>query len=385
MQYRKFGRHDIQVSALGFGMMRLPVLDNDPAKIDEAKVAEMVRYAVEHGVNYVDTAFNYHRGQSEIVVGKVLKDGLRDKVYLATKCPVWQVTSRADFDTFLNTQLEKLQTDHIDMYLLHGLNKSRWPGLVEAQVFDFLDKAKSDGRIRFAGYSFHDDLATFKTIADSYGWDFCQIQYNFMDERFQAGTEGLRYAHGKGMAVVIMEPLRGGRLVKNVPPEVQAVWDSASVRRTPAEWGLRWIWNHHEVSVVLSGMGAMEQVIENIRTAETALPGSLAAAELELFDKVREAYRKRVKIPCTKCEYCQPCPQGVKIPDLFEQYNTAWMYGALDELARFYARMRTEPGNVGNCADCGTCEEKCPQALPIRDLLREIDRDLTSRAPKPQT
>jgi hypothetical protein len=379
MQYRKFGRSGVEVSGLGFGMMRLPILDGDSAKIDEEKTAEMVHYAVGQGVNYIDTAYSYHREQSEIVVGKVLKQGLRERVYLATKCPVWQVKSRADFDSLLDTQLKKIQSDHIDMYLLHGLNKDRWPTLVDANVFGFLDKAKLDGRIRFAGYSFHDDVATFKTIVESYGWDFCQIQFNYMDEHFQAGVEGLRYASRKGMAVVVMEPLRGGRLVKNVPPAVQAVWDTASVKRSPAEWGLRWVWNHPEVSVVLSGMGAMEQVKENIRTAQTAFPNSLTAEELTLFDKVREAYRSRVKIPCTKCEYCQPCPQGIKIPDLFEYYNNAHMYNSVADLARHYDRLKSEAGDIASCAGCGSCEEKCPQNLPVRQLLKELHAELTRK------
>lgn len=372
MQYRKFGSLDFKVSALGFGMMRLPVIDGDYGKIDVEKTAEMVRFAVESGVNYIDTAYNYHREQSEVVVGEILKDGLRNKVYLATKCPTWLVNERSDFDKYLDIQLERLQTDHIDMYLMHSLNKKRWPVLVDADVFDFLTAAKKDGRIRNAGFSFHDELAVFKPIVDSYEWDFCQIQLNFMDEYFQAGIEGLKYANAKGLAVVIMEPLRGGRLVKKVPQEVKAIYESAETKRTPADWGLRWVWNHPEVSVVLSGMGQMKEVQENVRTAETALPNSLTEQELEMFEKVKEAYRRRLKVDCTQCEYCMPCPQGIRIPGIFEAYNDASMYGTLEDFPRGYERMKEHLGDPAACVECGNCEQACPQGLPIRGHLKEI-------------
>ena len=380
MQRRKFGRHDIQASALGFGTMRLPVFDNDSAKIDEGKTSEMLHYAVENGVNYVDSAYNYHREQSEIVVGKVLKQGLRDKVYLATKCPSWLIKTYDDFDPLLNRQLEKLQTDHIDMYLLHSLSKDRWPTLVQAEAFKFMQKAKADGRIRFAGFSFHDDFETFKTIVDAHDWDFCQIQYNYMDENFQAGTKGLKYAADKGLAVVVMEPLRGGSLVKSVPPEVQAIWDKAPVKRTRPEWGLRWVWNHPEVSLLLSGMGAMEQVKENIRTAGEATANSLTAEELALYDEVKQRYRSRTKADCTKCEYCQPCPQGIVIPEWFEAYNGAYMFNNVGRIKNMYERVKEEWGDPETCVECAKCEDACPQRLPVRELLKQLRAD--AAAPK---
>ncbi|MGI6633259.1 MAG: aldo/keto reductase [Bacillota bacterium] len=372
MQYRKFGSTSDRVSALGFGMMRLPVVDGDPAKIDEEKTAEMVNYAIDHGVNYIDTAYNYHREQSEVVVGKVLKGGTRDKVYLATKCPTWLVTTRDDFDKYLDIQLERLRTDHIDMYLLHALNSKRWPVLLEAKVFDFLEAAKADGRIKNAGFSFHDEFPAFKTIVDSYDWDFCQIQFNLVDEYFQAGLAGLKYAGAKGMAVVIMEPLRGGKLVRKVPADVQAIYDSSSVKRTPADWALRWVWNHPEVSLLLSGMGEMREVMENIRTAETALPNSLTGADLAMLDQVKSAYRSRTRVSCTQCEYCMPCPQGIHIPDLFEVYNSAHIFGTVEDLPKSFERMKESLGDPANCVDCGNCEQACPQRLPIRKHLKEL-------------
>lgn len=372
MQYRKFGRHNVEVSQLGFGMMRLPIIDGDAAKIDEEKTREMVRYAVEHGVNYIDTAWPYHREQSELAVGRILKDGLRDKVYLATKNPVWLVNSRADFDKYLGEQLKKLQTDHIDMYLLHALSEERWPKMLEYGFADFLDKAKADGRIRFAGFSFHDDLPLFKKIVDAYDWDFCQIQYNFMDEDYQAGTEGLQYAAAKGMAVVVMEPLRGGRLVKNVHPDIQALWDHTGTQRKPADWALRWVWNHPEVTLLLSGMGEPEQMVENVATADVATANGLTAGEIKAFEDIKEFYRSRTMVPCTACDYCQPCPQKIVIPQLFGAWNDAEMYGLRADMAKNYGRMKENNGDPETCAECGQCEEACPQHLPIRKHLKEL-------------
>lgn len=372
MQYRQFGTTDARVSALGFGMMRLPVHDNDPAKIDEEKTAEMVHYAIEHGVNYFDTAYPYHREQSEVVLGKVLQGGYRERVYVATKCPTWMLETRDDYDRFLDIQLKRLQTDHIDMYLMHAIGKERWQIMRKTGFDRFLDAAKADGRITYAGFSFHDDLAMFKEAVDAYPWNHCQIQYNYMDENYQAGTEGLRYAHGKGLAVIVMEPLRGGRLAQRGPDEISRFWDSAPVKRSPAEWGLRWVWNHPEVSVVLSGMGEMSQVVENINAAETALPGSLTAPELNVIESVRDSYLKRVKVGCTGCEYCLPCPQGIKIPEWFDAYNRASMYDALKEFPQKYEGYKANSGDLEACVSCGLCEDQCPQNLTIRHYLKEI-------------
>jgi len=374
MQYREFGKLDWKVSALGFGAMRLPVTDRDPTSVDQAESIRMMRYAIDHGVNYVDTAYSYHGGQGERVVGRALQDGYRAKVRLATKLPSWLVQSLADCDHYLNEQLERLQTEKVDFYLLHGLNKENWPKLRDLNVLRWAEGALSDGRIGYLGFSFHDDFEVFKEIIDaSDNWSFCQIQFNFMDVDYQAGIRGLRYAAGKGLAVVIMEPLRGGQLSKEPPQPVARLWVSAQQRRTPAEWGLRWVWNHPEVSVVLSGMSAMQHVVENVASAERSGPNTLTADELALIERVRETYHKLSPVPCTGCRYCMPCPNGVEIPRIFELYNEAVMYND-PRTARFRYRGPNglkEEQRADQCLDCGECVEACPQQIPVAEWLEK--------------
>ena len=257
MLYRRMNNVVSDLSILGFGCMRLPVTKG--GDIDEKQATKMLRYAIDHGVNYVDTAYPYHKGESEPFLGRALQDGYREKVFLATKLPSWLIKSRADMDHYLDEQLKRLQTDHIDFYLVHGLMKPFWENLWSLGITDFLDDAIADGRIKYAGFSFHDELALFKEIVDAYHWTFCQIQYNFTDEQNQAGTEGLRYAADRGLGIVVMEPLRGGMLTKEIPA-INKIWEKAVVRRSLSEWALRWVWNHPEVTVVLSGMSSLEQV-----------------------------------------------------------------------------------------------------------------------------
>ena len=370
MKYRKFGSLDWQVSVLGFGAMRLPVIGNDSSRIDEPNAIEMIRYAIDQGVNYIDTAYTYHEKQGEIVVGKALQDGYREKVKLATKLPSWLAEKPADFDRYLDEQLEKLQTDHVDFYLLHALNTTYWPKLRDWEVLDWAEGAIADGRIRYLGFSFHDDIEVFKDIVDSYDrWTFCQIQYNFMDIEYQAGAEGLQYAADKGLAVVIMEPLRGGQLTAKVPPSIAELWDSAVVRRTPADWALQWVWNHAEASVLLSGMSTMQHVIENLASGDHSGADILSEAELILIDKVREEFRRLAPVPCTKCKYCLPCPNGVEIADILEYYNDAIIYDN-PRAPRFLYRNLSKDKQADNCVECFECEEKCPQGIPISEYLK---------------
>jgi len=381
MLYRKVPQNGDELSILGFGCMRLPVKED--GTIDEERATRQVRYAVDHGINYVDTAWPYHMGESEPFLGRALADGYREKVRLATKLPSWLVESREDMDRLLNTQLKRLNTDHIDYYLLHGLAGEVWNKLELLGVIDFLNKAKDDIRITNAGFSFHGPIGDFKRIVDAYPWTFCQIQYNFMDERNQAGTEGLKYAASKGLGVIVMEPLLGGNLASPVPAEVKDIWDEAKMKRTPAEWALRWVWNHPEVTVVLSGMNEESHIEENLKIASEAYPNSLTDAEMQLVNRVEQKYRQLMKIGCTGCRYCMPCPSGVNIPECFEIYNNLHMFGNV-EGARFKYAVRmsgvftnTEPGGFASqCIECGQCMEKCPQSLKIPDLLKAVAEEL---------
>lgn len=371
MNYRNFPKSEEKISILGFGCMRLPLLSESPQDIDIALAKEMVRNAIDCGVNYIDTAYPYHGGKSESFVADVLKDGYREKVYLATKLPSWLVKSQEDMDRLLAEQLKNLETSYIDYYLLHALDKKRWTLLKEYGVFNFIQKALADGKIRKIGFSFHDDLATFKSIIDDYSWDFCQIQYNFLDTEEQAGTEGLDYAYKKDVGIIVMEPLRGGGLTTSVPLEVQELWDSASIERTPAEWALRWVWNNPKITVILSGMSSLEQVEENVTIASAVSADSLSSHELELIGKVADIYKSKIKVSCTACAYCMPCPQKVNIPESFRLYNNASMFGTIPKYRNMYKAMFANH-TADLCIGCGECEEKCPQKIPIIDSLKGV-------------
>lgn len=374
MNYRQFGNLDFRASILGFGCMRLPVLDNDSSKINESEAISLIRHAIDNGVNYLDTAYFYHQGQSELVVGKALQNGYREKVKLATKLPVSLCESYEDFGRLFNEQLEKLATDHIDFYLLHGLNRHTWEKAKELNVEHFLEKALADGRIKYVGFSFHDELPFFKEIVDGYPWTFCQIQYNYMDTEFQAGTEGLNYAAEKGLAVIVMEPIKGGKLAKKPPRSILDLWDQANVKRTPAEWALRWVWNHPEVSLLLSGMSTREQLEENLRLADSAEPNTLSNDELVLIEGVKKLYLSLTKVDCTACGYCLPCPSGVYIPRNFAVYNDAYIYDDFGSSRFFYNTFFTPETKASACTECGVCEEACPQQIPIREHMKEIQR-----------
>ena len=375
MQYRGFGKLDWKASALGFGCMRFPTEGGDrmsPA-IDEAEAVRMVRHAIDNGVNYVDTAYVYHGGQSEIVLGKALKDGYRERVKLATKLPVWLVEGPADFDRLLDEQLTKLQTDHIDFYLLHALSHSRWQDIIlKHKVLERSKAALADGRIRHLGFSFHDDYPAFEEIVNGSDlWSFCQIQLNYMDTETQAGVRGLKLAASKGLAVVVMEPLLGGRLAEP-PQDIRGLMENFPVRRSPAEWALQWLWDQPEVSLILSGMSTMAQVDENLQSADRARVHSFTAAEQALIAAVREKYRARTAIPCTRCGYCMPCPNGVNIPGNFEYFNYAHLFENLPDAHFKYVTFLAEAERSSACIACGVCEEKCPQKIEISQWMPKV-------------
>lgn len=380
MEYRQFGRLDWQPSALGFGCMRLPVREGDNSRIDEPEAARMLLKAIDLGVNYLDTAYPYHGGTSEDFIGRTLQGEYREKVKLATKLPSWKIEKTEDFDYFLNEQLKRLQTEQIDFYLLHTLNQATWSKIERLGVLPWLEKARADGRIAYLGFSFHDELSVFKSIVDAYqDWDFCQIQYNYIDQSYQAGKSGLRYAAERGLGVVIMEPLRGGRLV-DPPDKVQALWATACEQRSPVDWALQWLWNQPEVSLVLSGMSTMEQVEENAVSASRSGVGSLLKSEVELVAQVKKTYEGYALIPCTRCGYCIPCPEGVDIPRILHLYNDGLMFDKMERSASDYIRFVPDENKADLCAVCGECQEKCPQDIPIPDWLEKIHHEFTQTA-----
>jgi len=386
VQYRRFGSLDYHASALGFGAMRLPTCNGD---IDEPLAIRMLRYAIDHGVNYVDTAWPYHGGKSEVMVGRALGEGYRERTMLATKLPSWEVKTTDDFDRFLDAQLERLATDHIDFYLLHSMNRHSWPRLRDLGVREWAERAMAGGHIRHLGFSYHDTPEAFAPIIDGYDWAMCQIQLNFMDPDGQAGVSGLRYATAKGIAVVIMEPLFGGKLV-DPPTPVQAIWDTAAVKRSPVDWALRWLWNQPGVSLVLSGMSSQEQVEENAALAAAPDGGALTPDELILCDQVRAAYQALTLIPCTACGYCKPCPQGVDIPQNLSMYNDGVVYDKPEVARSRYAWLKyafevqhlfDRDMRAANCIQCAECEARCPQSIPISVWMPVVDEVLGGGKP----
>ncbi len=383
MEYRKFGNLGFEVSTFGMGCMRLPLEaqpdgTKDYTKIDEQEAIKMIRYAIDNGVNYLDTAYPYHGGNSELLVAKALKDGYRDKVKIATKLPVWLAKTYDDFEKLLDEQLGKLEVDCIDFYLLHALSKDRWEEIKKLGVLDFLDKAVESGKIKYPGFSFHDELPVFKDIIDSYDWKMCQIQLNILDQNYQAGVEGMQYAASKGIPVVIMEPLKGGRLAHNVPDDVKKLWDQADTKRSPVEWAFRWLYNFPEITVILSGVSTMEQLKDNIEIFSKAAPNSMDEKELELVRKVKDLYDSKIKVGCTSCNYCMPCPSGVNIPGIFSLYNDYSIYGGLEESKNRYKEFIKENKDASNCVECGQCESECPQHISIIEKLKEAHEVLTA-------
>ncbi len=372
MNYRYFASADKEVSLLGFGNMRLPIKGGNSRKIDEDAAIKMIRHAIDSGVNYVDTAYMYHGGHSETVTGKALKDGYREKVLLADKMPVWMAKTEEAMQEIFDDQLKRLDTDHIDMYLIHAINESIWDRALKFHIFDFLEAKKAAGQISHIGFSFHDQLPLFKSVIDAYPWDFCQIQLNYMDIAHQAGLEGLKYAASKGIPVIIMEPLKGGKLTDNVPESIQKLWSEAEIKRTPAEWALRWVADFPEVLTILSGMTSIGQVDENLKILSDAAPHSLTEKELSIINQASVEYNNLIKASCTACGYCLPCPFKLEIPDLLNLYNEWFLYAENPKVKDDFNMFIHPKSRPSACSGCKACEVKCPQQLPISDLMKKM-------------
>ncbi len=385
MQYRSMPGSDEKLSVLGFGCMRLPTRVGGPASslIDTARAKAQVVRAIERGVNYLDTAVPYHLGASESFLGEhVLSDpGLRKRVNIATKLPCIRIKTAEAIPVTFERQLDKLRVDCIDYYLLHALDGPSWDKMVSLGIIEFMERIQAEGRVRHVGFSFHGRKADFLRICDDYDFAFAQVQYNMLDERFQAGIEGIERAHAKGMGIIVMEPLRGGSLVGKIPARVQRTYDEAEVKRSPADWALRWIWNNPMVTVVLSGMNREDHIEENIRIAEDSLANGMSEAELSIVERVRDTYRELLQVDCTGCAYCMPCPAGIDIPAAFKNLNNKHLFGWFEATLfhAMYLGVQTEDGQprwTSSCLDCGKCEKKCPQHIPVREKFALVQRDL---------
>ena len=374
MLYRTNQRNGQKLSILGYGCLRY---SKKGTAIDQEKAEKEMAYAIEQGVNYFDTAYTY--GGSEECLGTFLAKGFRDKVNIATKLPHYYVKKQGDMDRYFNEQLQRLRTDHIEYYLMHMLNDiATWERLVSLGITDWIEGKKKSGQIGQIGFSFHGGTEQFCKIIDAYDWDFCQIQYNYMDEYTQAGTAGLEYANKKGMPVIIMEPLRGGRLVNALPQGAKKIFAEAEPKRSAAEWGLRWIWNHPQVNVILSGMNDIEQVKENVRIASEAKADSFTKEDQDVIERVKKEINRHIKVPCTGCSYCMPCPQGVDIPTCFAAYNTRYTDSWFAGMKAYFmcTTLKTNPTVASKCIGCGKCERRCPQGIHVREELKQVKKHM---------
>ncbi|MBQ6645737.1 MAG: aldo/keto reductase [Clostridia bacterium] len=375
MKYRTMGKLGIQASAFGLGCMRFNGEASGDSIIDEKKAISLIRRAVDGGVTYLDTAYIYLDKTSEIVLGKALQGGYREKVTIATKMPSNYVHNREEMQALLDSELKKLQTDHIDFYLMHGIDREDWEYFKSIGAREFFDDMKREGKIRYKCFSFHSSYEDFEYIINDYDWDMVQIQYNFMDTDYQAGTKGLKLAASLGIPVVIMEGLRGGRLAK-APANVQALYDAYPVKRSPVEWAFRWLCNHPEVSVVLSGCNEPEQIDDNLRIFDSVEANCMDAGELKLMEDVKQAYLDRTKIGCTGCRYCMPCPNGVNIPGIFSSWNTVSLYDIDPKHFWELNRIKESDSGANKCVGCGACEAACPQHLSIIEKPQDAWREL---------
>lgn len=374
MKYRDFPAAGKQVSALGMGCMRMPTLNEEGNPINRPEAIRLIRHLIDGGVTYVDTAYGYHNGNSEGLVGEALKDGYRERVTLATKLPVWLVKERADMERLLDEQLARLGVDYVDIYLAHALDGKGFDRVAALGLLEFMDEMVAKGKIRYPGFSFHDDYEPFRHIIDSYDWKVAQVQMNVLDEFNQATMEGVRYAASKGIRIVVMEPVRGGALVRGVPDEIKALYEAGAPGRSAAEWAFRWLIDKPEFMTILSGMSNQEQADDNLRIFDEADVGCLSEAEKDVLTQVRKAYEARIKVGCTGCEYCMPCPQGINIPKIFKSYDTASMFGDDAGFRKQYNEMDV---NASACVSCGACVSACPQHFktPIYEMLQKIHEE----------
>lgn len=371
MEYSKFEKLGISTSLLGFGCMRFP--QTPDRKIDEPEAEKMLDTAIKAGVTYIDTAYPYHNGDSEPFVGKVLKKYDRDSFYLATKLPIWKLEKKEDVKRIFDEQLERLAVDHVDFYLLHALDKEAWEKVKELDVLPFVESMREAGKIRYIGFSFHDDYEVFEEILTSRPWDFCQIQYNYIDRDIQAGDKGYALAEKLGVPLVIMEPVKGGSLAA-LPEEVEAPFKEARPEASTSSWALRWVASHPDVHVILSGMSTMEQVEDNLKTFGNFEP--LTEKEEKIVEGVAAAIKARTKNGCTGCAYCMPCPHGVNIPKNFRIWNDLAMYGNEEITRQNYFKYLPEAERADKCKACGKCEKVCPQSLSIRENLKQVQEEM---------
>ncbi len=374
MNYVPFGKTGKNVSRLGFGTMRLPMLHDSSDKaehVDEKEAVKIIRSAIDGGVSYVDTAYNYHKGTSEVIVGKALKNGYREKVLLTSKLPVWLVKEAKNMDELLDEQLKRLDVPYLDFYLLHSLSLDSFRKMQSLNYKKFFERAIKDGRIHHAGFSFHDNKDAFIEILDDYDWSMAQMQFNYLDDTSQATVEGLKYAGKKQIPVVVMEPLRGGALA-NPPEEIAEMIYKNERKYSPAEWAFRFVGNFTEVVTILSGMSTQEQVDDNLKIFDSVKANTLTEADVKFISELKAAYQKRIAIPCTNCKYCQPCPQGVNIPSIFEAFNEAYKFDKSEQFKQEYKAIEKNGQDASLCVECGTCESLCPQKLEIIELLKKV-------------
>lgn len=372
MRYNKFGKVEMPVSRFGMGCMRLPQLQKEDgsSEIDEQEAIRMIRHAIDNGVNYFDTAYAYPG--SEQILGKALKDGYREKVLIATKVPPDGLKDQNDYQRIFEEELERLQLDYIDIYIFHCLDKRVWDNVKASGGIEFMEGLKQQGRIKMMGFSFHADYEVFTEIIDAYSWDMCLIQLNILDQDHQAGVRGLEYAASREIPVVIMEPLKGGLFGANVPREVDALLDDYQEQRSMIEWAFRWLYNKEQVKVILSGVSSMEQLEDNLRIFDQANPGVMSEEDNRLINQIREIYAGKVKVGCTGCGYCMPCPNGVNIPEIFKVYNDSFLSSWTEFGKVFYSLVAKDAGkDASNCIGCKKCERHCPQKLSIVSTLKE--------------